>query len=63
MTVIRIGPHTELNIFVIEGNTEPDRQTEHRMAHRRIVAEHQDQPDWPGVRAWRQPILGSQPRP
>jgi hypothetical protein len=27
MTVIRIGPHTELNIFVIEGNTEPDRQT------------------------------------
>ncbi|MDT7616456.1 MAG: hypothetical protein QOF00_3903 [Pseudonocardiales bacterium] len=27
MTVIRIGPHTELNIFVIEGNTEVDRQT------------------------------------
>jgi len=27
MTVIRIGPHTELNIFVIEGNTEADRQT------------------------------------
>ena len=27
MTVIRIGPHTELNIFTIEGNTEPDRQT------------------------------------
>ena len=26
MTVIRIGPHTELNIFVIEGNTEADRQ-------------------------------------
>jgi hypothetical protein len=25
MTVIRIGPHTELNIFVIEGNTEADR--------------------------------------
>jgi catechol 2,3-dioxygenase-like lactoylglutathione lyase family enzyme len=27
MTVIRIGPHTELNIVTIEGNTEPDRQT------------------------------------
>ena len=27
MTVIRIGPHTELNIFVIDGNTEADRQT------------------------------------
>jgi catechol 2,3-dioxygenase-like lactoylglutathione lyase family enzyme len=27
MTVIRIGPHTELNIFVIAGNTEADRQT------------------------------------
>ena len=27
MTVIRIGPHTELNIFVIEGNTEAERQT------------------------------------
>jgi catechol 2,3-dioxygenase-like lactoylglutathione lyase family enzyme len=27
MTVIRIGPHTELSIFVIEGNTEADRQT------------------------------------
>jgi hypothetical protein len=27
MTVIRIGPHTELNVFTIEGNTEPDRQT------------------------------------
>jgi hypothetical protein len=27
MTVIRIGPHTELNIFTIEGNTEPERQT------------------------------------
>ena len=26
MTVIRIGPHTELNIFVIEGNAEADRQ-------------------------------------
>ncbi len=26
MTVIRIGPHTELNVFTIEGNTEPDRQ-------------------------------------
>jgi len=26
MTVIRIGPHTELNIFVIEGNTEAARQ-------------------------------------
>ncbi|MBN9110873.1 MAG: VOC family protein [Pseudonocardia sp.] len=27
MTVIRIGPHTELNIFVIPGNTEVRRQT------------------------------------
>lgn len=27
MTVIRIGPHTELNIFVIPGNTEVQRQT------------------------------------
>lgn len=27
MTVIRIGPHTELNIVTIEGNTEPERQT------------------------------------
>ena len=27
MTVIRIGPHTELNVFVIAGNTEADRQT------------------------------------
>ena|SRR5437588_7604130 len=27
MTIIRIGPHTALNIFVIEGNTEPERQT------------------------------------
>ena len=27
MTIIRIGPDTELNIFVIKGNTEPDRQT------------------------------------
>ena len=27
MTVIRIGPHTELNVVTIEGNTEPDRQT------------------------------------
>jgi catechol 2,3-dioxygenase-like lactoylglutathione lyase family enzyme len=27
MTVIRIGPHTELNVFVIAGNTEVDRQT------------------------------------
>lgn len=27
MTVIRIGPHTELNVFTIEGNSEPDRQT------------------------------------
>lgn len=27
MTMIRIGPHTELNIFVIEGNTEAERQT------------------------------------
>ena len=23
MTVIRIGPHTELNVFTIEGNTGP----------------------------------------
>ena len=27
MTIIRIGLHTELNIFVIEGNTEAERQT------------------------------------
>jgi catechol 2,3-dioxygenase-like lactoylglutathione lyase family enzyme len=27
MTTIRIGPHTELNVFTIKGNTEPDRQT------------------------------------
>lgn len=27
MTTIRIGPHTELNVFVIDGNPEPDRQT------------------------------------
>ncbi len=27
MTMIRIGPHTELNVFTIEGNPEPDRQT------------------------------------
>ena len=27
MTTIRIGPHTELNIVVQEGNTEADRQT------------------------------------
>jgi hypothetical protein len=27
MTVIRVGPHTALSIFVIEGNTEADRQT------------------------------------
>lgn len=27
MTTIRIGPRTELNIFVIAGNTEADRQT------------------------------------
>jgi hypothetical protein len=27
MTVIRIGPHTELNVFVIEGNHQADHQT------------------------------------
>ena len=27
MTMIRIGPHTELNVVTIEGNSEPDRQT------------------------------------
>ncbi|GAA1850151.1 hypothetical protein GCM10009836_32420 [Pseudonocardia ailaonensis] len=27
MTMIRIGPHTELNIFVIPDNAEADRQT------------------------------------
>lgn len=27
MTMIRIGPHTELNVVTIDGNTEPDRQT------------------------------------
>ena len=27
MTMIRIGPHTELNVVTIEGNAEADRQT------------------------------------
>ncbi|GLW89731.1 VOC family protein [Actinokineospora globicatena] len=27
MTMIRVGPHTELNVVTIEGNPEPDRQT------------------------------------
>jgi catechol 2,3-dioxygenase-like lactoylglutathione lyase family enzyme len=27
MTIIRVGPHTELNILVIDGNTEAERQT------------------------------------
>jgi len=27
MTMIRIGPHTELNVVTIEGNPEPSRQT------------------------------------
>jgi hypothetical protein len=27
MTIIGIGPHTELNIFVIEGNTQAEHQT------------------------------------
>jgi catechol 2,3-dioxygenase-like lactoylglutathione lyase family enzyme len=27
LTVIRVGPASELNVFEIEGNTEPDRQT------------------------------------
>jgi len=27
MTRIHIGPHTELNVFTMEGNPEPDRQT------------------------------------
>jgi catechol 2,3-dioxygenase-like lactoylglutathione lyase family enzyme len=27
MTTIRIGPHTEFNVFTIKGNPEPDRQT------------------------------------
>jgi catechol 2,3-dioxygenase-like lactoylglutathione lyase family enzyme len=27
MTTIRIGPHTEFNVFTIQGNPEPDRQT------------------------------------
>lgn len=27
MTVINIGPHTELNVFQVEGNEEPSRQT------------------------------------
>jgi catechol 2,3-dioxygenase-like lactoylglutathione lyase family enzyme len=26
MTIVRVGPHTELNIFVIDGNTEAERQ-------------------------------------
>ena len=27
MTMIRIGPHTELNVVTIDGNPEPERQT------------------------------------
>jgi catechol 2,3-dioxygenase-like lactoylglutathione lyase family enzyme len=27
LSVVRIGPHTELNVFQIEGNSEADRQT------------------------------------
>lgn len=27
MTMIRVGPHTELNVVTIEGNSEPERQT------------------------------------
>ncbi|MCH9728556.1 MAG: VOC family protein [Actinomycetia bacterium] len=27
MATIRIGPHTDLNVFVVEGNTQADRQT------------------------------------
>src|SRR3954469_14207972 len=27
MTTFSIGPHTELNVFTIAGNSEPDRQT------------------------------------
>jgi catechol 2,3-dioxygenase-like lactoylglutathione lyase family enzyme len=27
MTMIRIGPHTQLNVVIIDGNAEPDRQT------------------------------------
>lgn len=27
MTMIRIGPHTELNVVTIDGNTQPDHQT------------------------------------
>jgi catechol 2,3-dioxygenase-like lactoylglutathione lyase family enzyme len=27
MTMIRVGPHTELNVVTIEENREPDRQT------------------------------------
>jgi catechol 2,3-dioxygenase-like lactoylglutathione lyase family enzyme len=27
MTMIRIGPHTELNVFVIDGNQQADHQT------------------------------------
>jgi catechol 2,3-dioxygenase-like lactoylglutathione lyase family enzyme len=27
MSIIRVGPHSELNVFEIDGNTEADRQT------------------------------------
>src|SRR5258706_12644838 len=27
MSIIHVGPHSELNVFEIEGNTEADRQT------------------------------------
>ena len=27
MSVIRVGPHSELNVFQVDGNTEADRQT------------------------------------
>ena len=27
LTFVKVGPHTELNVFEIEGNTEADRQT------------------------------------
>src|SRR5690242_11777839 len=27
LTFVRIGPHTEFNLFEVEGNSEPERQT------------------------------------
>ena len=41
MTVIRIGPLTELNVFVIDGNTEADRDVPSSVELRWRPGEHQ----------------------